>query len=152
MSSPHWDENRTQTYGRFEYQFDEKALAGKMVVVAGGTGGLGAATTVLLAREGAQLIVGYRKDRERATKLSKLIADKYDANVTLIEGDIASAEVRKRYAEACATDAPFVGAAIFPGDPGLMISSCALGASPSGSSRLITGRNVPSVKPARRAE
>ena len=118
MSSPHWDENRTQTYGRFEYQFDEKALAGKMVVVAGGTGGLGAATTVLLAREGAQLIVGYRKDRERATKLSKLIADKYDANVTLIEGDIASAEVRKRYAEACATDAPFVGAAIFPGDPG----------------------------------
>lgn len=119
MSSPHWDEKRADSYARFGYEFPEKTLAGMAVVVAGGTGGLGAATTTLLAREGAQLIVGYRKDREPATRLAGTLEKRFGAKLKLIEGDIASADVRKRYLEACdQVGSPLAGAAIFPGDPG----------------------------------
>jgi NAD(P)-dependent dehydrogenase (short-subunit alcohol dehydrogenase family) len=42
----------------------------------------------------------------------------YAAHLDLIEGDIASAEVRSRYVEACRTAAaPLAGVAVFPGDP-----------------------------------
>ena len=93
-------------------------MAGKTVVVAGGTGGLGAATVSLLLHEGAHLIVGYRKDRERAARLSKAMGEQYGANLELIEGDIASPEVRGKYIEACQkAGATFAGVAIFPGDP-----------------------------------
>lgn len=118
MSSPHWDADRADAYARFRYDFPERTLAGKTVVVAGGTGGLGAATVSLLLREGAHLIVGYRKDRERGASLSKAMGEQHGANLELIEGEISSSEVRGRYIEACQrAGATFAGAAIFPGDP-----------------------------------
>jgi glucose 1-dehydrogenase len=118
MSSQHWDAERAEAYAQFRYDFPERTLAGKTVVVAGGTGGLGAATVLLLLQEGAHLIAGYRKDRERAAGLSKAVGEQYGANLELIEGDIASSEVRGRYIEAChKAGATFAGVAIFPGDP-----------------------------------
>jgi NAD(P)-dependent dehydrogenase (short-subunit alcohol dehydrogenase family) len=118
MSSQHWDAARADAYARFHYDFPERTLAGKTVVVAGGTGGLGAATVSLLLREGAHLIVGYRKDRERAASLSKAMGEQYGANLELIEGDIASPEVRGKYIETCQrAGASFAGVALFPGDP-----------------------------------
>ena len=101
MSSQHWDEARADAYAQFRYDFPERTLAGKTVVIAGGTGGLGAATTALLLREGAHLIVGYRKNRESAAQLSNAMDRQYGANLELIEGDIASSEVRGKYIEAC---------------------------------------------------
>ena len=118
MSSQHWDAARADAYAQFRYDFPERTLAGKTVVVAGGTGGLGAATVSLLVHEGAHLIVGYRKDRERAAALSKAMGEQYGANLELIEGDIASSEVRGRYIETCQkAAATLAGVAIFPGDP-----------------------------------
>jgi NAD(P)-dependent dehydrogenase (short-subunit alcohol dehydrogenase family) len=118
MSSQHWDEARADAYAQFRYDFPERTLAGKTVVIAGGTGGLGAATTALLLREGAHLIVGYRKNRERAAKLSNAMEEQYGANLELLEGDIASPEVRRKCVEACRMAAgPLAGVAIFPGDP-----------------------------------
>jgi NAD(P)-dependent dehydrogenase (short-subunit alcohol dehydrogenase family) len=118
MSSKHWDAKRADAYARFRYDLPERTLAGKTILVAGGTGGLGAATTALLLREGAHLIVGYGKDRERAASLSKAMGEQYRANLELIEGDIASSEVRGRYIEACQrAGATFAGVVIFPGDP-----------------------------------
>jgi hypothetical protein len=38
MSSQYWDEARAEAYRRFRFHFPEKTLAGKVVVVAGGTG------------------------------------------------------------------------------------------------------------------
>ena len=70
MTSQHWVEARAAAYAHFQYEFPNKTLAGQTVVVAGGTGGLGAATVSLLAREGAHLIAGFRKNRERAEALS----------------------------------------------------------------------------------
>jgi NAD(P)-dependent dehydrogenase (short-subunit alcohol dehydrogenase family) len=118
MSSHHWDEARADAYAQFRYDFPERTLAGKTVVVAGGTGGLGAATVSLLLRGGAHLVVGYRQDRERAARLSKAMGEQYGANLELIEGDIASSEARGRYIEACQrTGANLAGVAIFAGDP-----------------------------------
>jgi NAD(P)-dependent dehydrogenase (short-subunit alcohol dehydrogenase family) len=118
MTSPYWDDARAEQYSEFRFEFPENQLAGKTIVVAGGTGGLGAATTMLLAREGAHLIIGYRKNRVRATKLSDGIARQFGAKAQLIEGEIASAEVRRKYLEAVKnTGAPLAAAVIFPGDP-----------------------------------
>lgn len=118
MTSPHWDESRAEAYRQFRFNFPEKSLAGKTVVVAGGTGGLGAATTALLAREGARLIVGYRQDRERAQRLSRAIEAQYGAKLALVEGDIVQADTRWRYIEACEkAGGACAGAAIFPGHP-----------------------------------
>jgi NAD(P)-dependent dehydrogenase (short-subunit alcohol dehydrogenase family) len=118
MTSSHWDENLAEAFRRFQFEFPDKMLAGKAVVVAGGTGGLGAATVALLAREGAHLIVGYGKNRERAENLSAAIEMQYGRKPALVDGDIAEAEVRQKYLAAAAkSGAPLAGAAIFPGDP-----------------------------------
>ena len=37
-------------------------LGGRVIALAGGTGGLGAATAKLLAAEGARLVIGYHRD------------------------------------------------------------------------------------------
>jgi NAD(P)-dependent dehydrogenase (short-subunit alcohol dehydrogenase family) len=118
MTLPYWDDARAERYSGFQFEFPENQLAGKTVIIAGGTGGLGAATSTLLAREGAHLIIGYRKNRERAGKLSESISKQFAGKAQLIEGEIASAEVRRNYLEAVEkTGAPLAGAAIFPGDP-----------------------------------
>jgi NAD(P)-dependent dehydrogenase (short-subunit alcohol dehydrogenase family) len=118
MSSRHWDAERAEAYARFRYDFPERTLAGKTVVVTGGTGGLGAATVSLLLREGAHLIIGCRKDRERAASLSKAMGEQYGAKLELVEGDIALPEVRGKYMEACQrAGETFAGVTIFPGDP-----------------------------------
>ena len=47
----------------------QKPLAGKVAVVVGGSGGIGAATARLLAEEGASIVVTYRSDAAGAAKL-----------------------------------------------------------------------------------
>lgn len=118
MTSPHWDEAQAEALRRFQFHFPEKPLAGKTLVIAGGTGGLGAATVALLAREGARLIVGYRNNKARALDLCAAMEKNFGGSLTLIEGDIAEKSVRGRYLQAIEThNAPLAGAAIFPGDP-----------------------------------
>jgi len=73
MPSAYWDESLASRYRQFQYAFSERSLHGCTVVLAGATGGLGAATVSLLAREGARLIVGYRSNRDRAEALRTAI-------------------------------------------------------------------------------
>jgi NAD(P)-dependent dehydrogenase (short-subunit alcohol dehydrogenase family) len=118
MTSQYWDEAQAAPYRQFRYEFPERALAGKTVIVAGGSGGLGAATVALLAREGAQVVVGYRENRERAEALRQSIEAHFPGAISLVAGDIAVPEVRRAYLTAAAgTGALLAGAAIFPGDP-----------------------------------
>jgi NAD(P)-dependent dehydrogenase (short-subunit alcohol dehydrogenase family) len=118
MTSQYWDAGQAHAYHEFQYHFPEKTLAGKTVIVAGGCGGLGAAAVALLAREGADLVVGYPANRERAEALRHAIESTYGCGISLVAGDIASAEVREAYlAAAQKIDAPLAGVAIFPGDP-----------------------------------
>jgi len=118
MTSPHWDETQAEALRRFQFNFLEKPLEGKALVVAGGTGGLGAATVALLASEGARLIVGYRSNQARAVELHAAIEKNFGAHLTFVEGDIAEKTVRGSYLQAFETiKSPLAGAAIFPGDP-----------------------------------
>ncbi|MFZ3214705.1 MAG: SDR family oxidoreductase [Candidatus Acidiferrales bacterium] len=118
MISQFWDAAQARAYHEFQYHFPEKTLAGRTLIVAGGSGGLGAATVALLAREGAHLVVGFRANRERAEALRRALEASFPCSITLVEGDIAAAEVRQAYLSAAARiAAPLAGAAIFPGDP-----------------------------------
>jgi len=118
MTSPHWSPAQAEAYAHFRFDFRERALAGQTIVVAGGAGGLGAATVALLAREGASLIVGYRANRERAEALRRAVEAGSRAKVALVEGDIAAQQVRAAYCEAAEQfGSPLAGAAIFPGEP-----------------------------------
>jgi NAD(P)-dependent dehydrogenase (short-subunit alcohol dehydrogenase family) len=118
MKSAYWDENLASRLSKFQYEFPENSLAGRTIVLAGGAGGLGAATAMLLAREGARLVVGYRTNRTRAEALSAAIQKNFRTSIELVAGDLAAAESRKAYLQAVdRAGAPLSGAAIFPGDP-----------------------------------
>ena len=110
--------NLSQPDHRFEFEFTEDALSKRVVIVAGGTGGLGSATVALLAREGAVVVAGYLGDRERATALKKAVEARYTGRVHLVEGDISDPGVRERYAEtADKLGEGLYGLVCFPGDP-----------------------------------
>lgn len=51
----------------------EKALAGKVALVTGGSRGIGAATAVRLARDGADVAISYRSSAEQAEQVVKEI-------------------------------------------------------------------------------
>jgi len=64
------------------------SLRGRQIVLAGGTGGLGAETARLLAAEGACVFASYRSDAARASELAGI--------ATLVQADITLAADRAR--------------------------------------------------------
>jgi len=102
----------------FDFDFNPRSLAGRSVLIAGGGGGLGAATAALLASEGAHLTIGYRSNRDRAQSLKLALEARYAAQVQLVEGDISDAATRARYVEeADSTGEGIYGMVCFTGDP-----------------------------------
>jgi len=102
----------------FDFDFRDGSLAGRVVLVAGGTGGLGSATTALLARDGATVIAGYRQDRQRAEAVKRAVEAKYKTKVHLVEGDISESDVRARYVQAAdGIGEGLYGMVCFTGDP-----------------------------------
>ena len=83
----------------FKFDFNDAGLAGRVVLVAGGTGGLGAATVALLARDGATVVAGYRSNHSRAEALEQAVRASFDREIRLVEGDISDPDVRARYVE-----------------------------------------------------
>jgi NAD(P)-dependent dehydrogenase (short-subunit alcohol dehydrogenase family) len=100
MSSKFWDEKRAEGYRAFRFEFGGNTLSGRAVILAGGTGGLGSAAAMLLAREGAHLVLGYRKDRERALALATAVEKTSGKVPALVEGDISDARVRAKFLSA----------------------------------------------------
>ena len=82
------------------------ALRGREIVLAGGPGGLGAATAEQLLTEGAHLVVSYRKNRDRAAR--------WRQSATVIQADLASASDRGRLLDSAAG---LYGLVVFAGDP-----------------------------------
>ena len=100
MPSRHLDPEQARRYAEFRYDFNRKALAGRVVLVPGGAGGLGAAISALLLQDGAIPVVAYRSNKGHALAFQQKLQDLYGGLVVLVEGDLAEPEARKRYLEA----------------------------------------------------
>lgn len=117
MASRFLDEKAVARYREFRFDFAERTLAGKVVLIAGASGGLGSATAALLVREGATVVLGYRANRARAEALRAAL-DAYGSGRThLVEGDLAEPAVRERYLAAAAEQGELYGLVSFVGDP-----------------------------------
>src|SRR6266550_6006713 len=97
MPSRFLDADQARRHAEHRYDFNRKALGGRVVLLPGGAGGLGAAITAILLQDGALPVVGYRSNRGRALAFQQKMQDLYGGLVTLVEGDIADAAVRGRY-------------------------------------------------------
>lgn len=102
----------------FNFNFNEGGLAGRTLLLAGGSGGLGAATAALLARDGASLVIGYRRNRERAEALRAHLVERYGTPVELLGGDIFDGDTRTRFITAAERlPAEVYGLVCLAGDP-----------------------------------
>jgi pteridine reductase len=92
-------------------------LAGRVCVLAGGTGGIGAVLARQLHAEGAALVLGYRRERGRAEGVAAALRATGPAPVVLVGGDLAEARARDGILEAArALGAPY-GLVVLAGDP-----------------------------------
>jgi NAD(P)-dependent dehydrogenase (short-subunit alcohol dehydrogenase family) len=118
MPSRHLDPEQSRRYAEYRYDFSRKAIAGRVVLVPGGAGGLGAAIVALLVQDGAIPVVGYRSNRGNALAFQQKLQDLYGGLVHLVEGDVADPETRKRYLEAAlAVKGEIYGVVALTGDP-----------------------------------
>ena len=71
------------------------SMKGKTVILAGGSGGLGAAVATDLAARGAIPVIGCKSNRARAEALARTIFDKYGLRPPVVVGDILENPVRQ---------------------------------------------------------
>jgi NAD(P)-dependent dehydrogenase (short-subunit alcohol dehydrogenase family) len=118
MPSRHLDPEQARRYADYRYDFNRKSLAGRVVLVPGGAGGLGAAISALLVQDGAIPVVGYRSNKGNALAFQQKVQDAYGGLVHLVEGDVADPAVRQRYLEAAlAVKGDLYGVVALTGDP-----------------------------------
>jgi NAD(P)-dependent dehydrogenase (short-subunit alcohol dehydrogenase family) len=118
MPSRHLDPEQARRYAEYRYDFNRKSLAGRVVLVPGGAGGLGAAITALVLQDGAIPVVGYRSNKGNALAFQQKLQDLYGGLVHLVEGDVADPDARKRYLEtALAVKGELYGLVALTGDP-----------------------------------
>lgn len=118
MPSRHLDPEQARRYAEYRYDFNRKSLAGRVVLVPGGAGGLGAAITALLIQDGAIPVVGYRSNKGNALAFQQKLQDLYGGLVHLVEGDVCDPSARKRYLDAAyAVKGDLYGVVALTGDP-----------------------------------
>ena len=118
MSSPYLDVEESRRHDLLKFDYTRRPLAGRVIVLAGGTGGLGAATAALLITEGAYPVLGYHSNKGRAELVQQRLQDTYAGPVGLIPADINDAAGRRRFVEdALRVRDRIDGLAVFTGDP-----------------------------------
>ncbi len=118
MPSPHLDADEAKRHDLLKFDYARRPLAGRVILLAGGTGGLGAATAALLVTEGAYPILGYHTNRGRAELVQQRLQDTYSGPVGLIQCDILDAAGRQRFVEdALRVRDRIDGLVVFTGDP-----------------------------------
>jgi pteridine reductase len=96
MPSRFLDPDLVRRQAEHRYDFNRKSLAGRVVLLPGGAGGLGAALTALLLQDGALPVVVYRSNRGRALAFQQKLQDLYGGPVALVEADVSTPEGRAR--------------------------------------------------------
>jgi len=88
-----------------------QTLADRVIVLAGGSGGLGADTARALAAEGARLVVSYRENEDRARTLAGI--------ATIVQADLSRDSDRTRLLDAAGS---MYGLVVFSGNPSRVTS------------------------------
>ncbi len=117
MASQYFDETVAERYARFQFEFGSETLRGRVIVLAGGSGGLGAATTALLVKEGASVVIGYVRDEDRAHRMQEALRSYGDGKIHLCRADLREVEGRKALLSAALALGPLYGLTVFAGDP-----------------------------------
>jgi len=115
MSSKYVDQARIERRAQQEYDFDDR-LDDRTILVAGGAGGLGAAVCARLLAGGADVVMGYAHDEERAVALKDRLEQKYGGRVRPLRADIATDAGRAAVLEEV-DSASLYGAVVCVGDP-----------------------------------
>lgn len=92
-------------------------LAGRVCVLAGGSGGIGAVLARALHAEGAPLVLGYRRDRARADALVAELNARGGAQVAAVGGDLADESTRTALLAAGRALGTLYGLVVLAGDP-----------------------------------
>jgi NAD(P)-dependent dehydrogenase (short-subunit alcohol dehydrogenase family) len=118
MPSRFLDGDLARKHGEYRYDFNRRSLAGRVVLLPGGMGGLGAAVTGLLLQDGALPVVAYRGARGRALAFQQKLQDLYGGPVAMVEADVETQDGRAR-ALAAALDlkGELYGLVALTGDP-----------------------------------
>jgi NAD(P)-dependent dehydrogenase (short-subunit alcohol dehydrogenase family) len=118
MPSRFLDAEQVKRQADYRFDFGRKGLGGRVVLVPGGAGGLGAALTALLLTEGALPVVVHRGQRGRALAFQQKLQDQYGGPVTLVEGDVDDPESRPRILDAAFNvKGEVYGLVVLTGDP-----------------------------------
>jgi 3-oxoacyl-[acyl-carrier protein] reductase len=75
-------------------------MKGKVVILAGGSGGLGATVADMVAAGGGVPVIGCLQDRARADSVARGIQDKYGVTAPVVAGDILDPAIRQRLIDA----------------------------------------------------
>jgi 3-oxoacyl-[acyl-carrier protein] reductase len=112
------DADQVKRLAEHRYDFNRKSLAGRVVLVPGGAGGLGSAITALLLQDGALPVVAYRSQRGHSLAFQQKLQDQYGGPVTLVEADVTTPEGRRKAMDAARTvKGEIYGLVTATGDP-----------------------------------
>lgn len=118
MPSRFLDPDAARRQSEHRYDFSRKGLAGRVVLLPGGAGGLGAATTALLLQDGALPVVVFRSNRGRTLAFQQKVQDQYGGPIALVQADVATEEGRARCLDAAwEVKGDLYGLVTFVGDP-----------------------------------
>ena len=96
---------------------EPRGLAGRVCVLAGGTGGIGSVLARELHAECVPLVLGYRRDRVRAEARAMELRGSPGAAIALVEGDLAEEETRRALLAAARSLGVPYGLVVLAGDP-----------------------------------
>jgi len=93
------------------------SLAGRVCVLAGGTGGIGSVLARQLHAEGAPLVLGYRRNRDRAETFAADLRATGSAPVAVVGGELTRDDARDGLLAASRSLGTPYGLVVLAGDP-----------------------------------
>jgi NAD(P)-dependent dehydrogenase (short-subunit alcohol dehydrogenase family) len=118
MPSRFLDPELARRTAEHKYDLNRRGLAGRVVLVPGGAGGLGAAVTAMLLQEGALPVVAYRSNRGHALVFQQKVQDQFGGPVMLVEADVDDESGRAAAVDAAlAVKGEIYGLVALTGDP-----------------------------------